>query len=85
MKNDLYRKPTTSPIQEVHVLFDAAKDKGIKTSELADLTGYSMDMLAHMRRPSANGQGRNPPYQVLKDLADLLGYEFRLVPRGDNA
>lgn len=87
MKTDLYRKPTTSPHPEVKILFDAAAERGLGTDKLAELTGYSRDAIMCMRRPNSDGHGSNPPIRIVKDLAQLLGYELKLVPvkwRGQN-
>lgn len=80
MKSDLYRKPTTSPHPEVKILFDAAAERGLGTDSLAQLTGYSRDAIMSMRRPNKLGHGGNPQIQMLKDMAQLLGYELKLVP-----
>jgi hypothetical protein len=75
-----YLKPTTSPIEEARVLFNAAAEQDIGLDRLVEATGYSKDMLMCIRRPRDDGQGNNPPYLALKALAQVLGYEFRLVP-----
>jgi protein tyrosine phosphatase (PTP) superfamily phosphohydrolase (DUF442 family) len=87
MAKKLYRKPPSSPLPEVHVLFSAAAEKGLGTDHIADLTGYSRDAVNCLRRPDKHGGGSNPSFQFLKDVAQVLGYEFRLVPvkwRGQN-
>ena len=80
MAQSRYRKPTTSPVDEVSVLFDVAASENIALDALAEKTGYSRDMLMNIRRPSKRGQGNNPPYLTLKAMAEVLGYEFKLVP-----
>ncbi|MEN9717595.1 MAG: hypothetical protein RIQ99_473 [Pseudomonadota bacterium] len=80
--NDVYRMPTTSDLPEVHVLFQEAKLRGIGTEDLANKTGYSRDAISTLRRPRKGGQGFNPSHRMVRDIAECLGYEFKLVRKG---
>lgn len=79
---EIYRKPITTNHPEIRVLFEAAEDRGIGTETIAELTGYTRDAILCLRRPRKDGSGRNPSFQFLKDVAQMLGYEFKLVPIG---
>lgn len=81
--NDIYRKPPSTPHPEVAWLFNTAQERGIGSEQLVKLTGYSRDMIDTMRRPDKHGHGANPPFQAVKELAQVLGYEFTLVRIGD--
>ncbi len=81
MKQKSYRRPITSHLPEVVTMFRRAEESGIGTEVIAAQTGYSRDAILTLRRPSSQGHGNNPSYQLLKDVAEALGYEFRLVPR----
>lgn len=82
MNHSLYRMPTTTHHPEVRMLFEVAKDRGIGTETIAEVTGYTRDAVACLRRPRKDGSGSNPSFQFLKDVAQMLGYEFKLVPIG---
>lgn len=66
------------------MLFEVAKDRGIGTETIAEVTGYTRDAVACLRRPRKDGSGSNPSFQFLKDVAQMLGYEFKLVPMYNN-
>lgn len=79
MKQKAYRKPTTSHIPDVHVLFEEAKARGLGVEALANQLGYDKSVIMTLRRPDKHGHGTRPTYQLIKDVAGVLGYEIKLV------
>ena len=65
IKKELYRKPSTSPHAPVRILFDIATENGIGTEAIATKAGYSRDAILALRRPTTNGRGQNPTFQLL--------------------
>lgn len=76
-----YRTKTTSPLPQVHDIFEVAIRKNIGATELSELTGYSVDAIAELRCPRM-GRGKNPSFALVRDVAQSLGCEIRVVPRG---
>lgn len=78
--DSVYYKKCTTPLPEVRELFAHAEAMGFGLSELEARTGYAKGTIGELRRPR-NGRGCNPSYSILRDIAQSLGYEFKLVKK----
>lgn len=81
MRRELYQKPCTNPLPEIHELFDLAAAHRIGLDLLEERTGYHRSTINDVRRPRGT-RGTNPTFAMIRDIAQVLGYEFKLVRTG---